>query len=41
MSAFKFAESLPSYDAAEVFQVRIDPQISSSDQLLRALHYLL
>jgi hypothetical protein len=41
MSALKFAESLPSYNAAEVFLVRIDPQISSSYQLLRALYYLL
>lgn len=41
MSAFKLADSLPFYESTEVFLVRIDPQISSSYQLLSALYHLL
>ncbi|MFJ3260830.1 barstar family protein [Pseudomonas sp. NPDC086581] len=32
---------MPSYSAAEVFYVRVDPGISGPDELLKALYYLL
>ena len=38
---FKFSDNLPSYDAAEVFYVRVEPEISLSEELLRSLYYLL
>ncbi|MDU4250646.1 barstar family protein [Pseudomonas sp.] len=38
---FKFFDVAPSYDTAEVFYVRIDPEILLSEELLRALYYLL
>lgn len=41
MLPFKFSEGVPSYDAAEVFYVRIDPGISVPGELLRSLYYLL
>lgn len=41
MLPFKFFGSHPSYDAAEVFYVRVDPTISLSEELLRSLYYLL
>ena len=41
MLPFKFFDVMPSYDAAEVFYVRIDPEISISEELLKALYYLL
>lgn len=41
MLPFKFFDILPSYDAAEVFYVRIDPEVSSSGELLKALYYML
>lgn len=41
MSPFKFFETMPSYDSAEVFYVRIDPEISLSEELLKALYYSL
>ncbi|APX74748.1 barstar family protein [Achromobacter insolitus] len=41
MSPFKFLDGMPSCDAAEVFYVRIDPEISLSGELLRALYYQL
>lgn len=41
MSPFNFVENAPSYDAAEVFYVRVDPNIVTSDELLKALYYLL
>lgn len=41
MTPFRFMESPPSYDAAEVFYVRVDPHIGLADELLKALYYLL
>ncbi|TBV08078.1 barstar family protein [Stutzerimonas kirkiae] len=41
MLPFKFFSAEPSYDAAEVFYVRIDPAISTSEELLKALYYSL
>ncbi|NNJ16154.1 hypothetical protein CSV86_013395 [Pseudomonas putida CSV86] len=41
MLPFNFFDSLPSYDTAEVFYVRIDPKISLSEELLRSLYYVL
>ena len=41
MMPFKFFDVAPSYDTAEVFYVRIDPEILLSEELLRALYYLL
>nr|WP_271409607.1 barstar family protein [Pseudomonas sp. Q1-7] len=41
MSPFKYFDAPPSYDAAEVFYVRIDPQTSLSDELLKSFYYLL
>lgn len=41
MLPFKFLEVPPSYDAAEVFYVRIDPSIGNAEELIRALYYLL
>lgn len=41
MLPFNFVENSPSYDAAEVFYVRVDPNIVTSDELLKALYYLL
>lgn len=38
---FKFFDVMPSYDAAEVFYVRIDPEISLSKELLKALYFQL
>lgn len=38
---FKFFDVTPSYDAAQVFYVRINPEISLSGEFLRALYYLL
>ena len=39
--SIKYYESMPSYSAAEVFYVRVDPGISVPDELLKALYYLL
>ncbi|WP_425221493.1 barstar family protein [Pseudomonas sp.] len=41
MLPFNFFDVMPSYDAAEVFYVRIDPEVSLSGELLKALYYLL
>ena len=41
MLPFKFIDSPPAYNAAEVFYVRVDPEISLSEELLRSLYYLL
>lgn len=41
MLSFNFVQDSPSYDAAEVFYVRVDPNIVTSDELLRSLYYLL
>jgi len=41
MPVFKFMEALPSYDAAEVFYVRIDLAISTVEELMNAYYYLL
>ncbi|WP_416383711.1 barstar family protein [Pseudomonas guariconensis] len=41
MLPFKFVDIPPSYDAAEVFYVRIDPSIGVAEELIRALYYLL
>ncbi|WP_083489930.1 barstar family protein [Stenotrophomonas ginsengisoli] len=41
MGAFHFLDGDPVYNSAEVFYVRIDPEISSSDELLRAFYYSL
>ncbi|MCU1719277.1 barstar family protein [Pseudomonas sp. 5P_3.1_Bac2] len=41
MLPFKFVDIPPSYDAAEVFYVRIDPSIGIAEELIRALYYLL
>jgi len=41
MTPFNFTEKAPSYDAAEVFYVRIDPRIGLTGELLRSLYYLL
>lgn len=41
MLPFNFFSAEPSYDAAEVFYVRIDPAICTSEELLKALYYLL
>lgn len=41
MFPFKFSDVAPSYDTAEVFYVRIDPEISLPEELLKALYYLL
>lgn len=38
---FKFKSSAVSYDTGEVFFVRLDPLISSTDELLKSLYYLL
>ncbi len=39
--SIKYYELMPSYSAAEVFYVRVDPGISVPDELLKALYYLL
>ncbi|APO80045.1 barstar family protein [Pseudomonas putida] len=41
MLPFKYSDLTPSFDAAEVFYVRIDPKISLSEELLSALYYQL
>lgn len=41
MLPFKFMENPPSYDAASVFYVRIDPGIGLTDELLKSLYYML
>lgn len=41
MLPFKFLDKSPSYDAAEVFYVRVDPNISISDEFLKSLYCLL
>ena len=41
MLPFNFSDAPPSYDAAEVFYVRIDPAITVSEELLKALYYSL
>lgn len=41
MLPFKFVDTPPSYDAAEVFYVRIDPSIGVVEELIKALYYLL
>ena len=41
MSFFNFSDFAPSYNAAEVFYVRIDPEICLSDELLKSLYYIL
>jgi RNAse (barnase) inhibitor barstar len=40
MLPLKFTDKVPSYDAAEVFYVRIDPAISTSTELFNAFYYL-
>ncbi len=39
--SFKFYDRLPSYDAAEVFYVRLGPGICRTQELLRSLYYML
>lgn len=39
--SFKYFDSIPSYGAAEVFYVRVDPGISRPEELLKALYYML
>lgn len=41
MTLFKFSKSLPSYDSAKVFYVRVDPEISTAEELVRSFYYLL
>ncbi|WP_422403356.1 barstar family protein [Pseudomonas sp. GZD-209] len=41
MLPFTFVDIPPSYDAAEVFYVRIDPAIGNAEELIEALYYLL
>lgn len=41
MSPFLFLETPPSYDTTEVFYVRIDPIIETTEELIKALYYLL
>ncbi|URO01542.1 barstar family protein [Leclercia adecarboxylata] len=36
-----FTEKFPTYDTAEVFVVRIDPNIDLTDEFLRSLYYVL
>ncbi|KHT20540.1 hypothetical protein RC97_00310 [Pectobacterium brasiliense] len=38
---FKFKSPSVSYDTEEVFFVRLDPLISSTDELLKSMYYLL
>jgi hypothetical protein len=38
---FNFHENPPSHDAAKVFYVRVDPNVASSEELLKSLYYLL
>ena len=38
---FKFMKNPPSYDAASVFYVRVDPAIRLTSELLKALYYML
>lgn len=38
---FRFVVGSPSYDTAEIFYARLDPEISGKDNLLKALYYLL
>ncbi|MBQ4772873.1 barstar family protein [Pectobacterium versatile] len=40
-SFFKFKSPSVSYDTGEVFFVRLDPLISSADELLKSMYYLL
>uniref|UniRef100_UPI00053A84EF barstar family protein n=1 Tax=Yersinia wautersii TaxID=1341643 RepID=UPI00053A84EF len=40
-SIFKFKSHSVSYDTGEVFFIRVDPLISNSDELLKALYYSL
>ncbi|ARA76343.1 hypothetical protein RC90_20820 [Pectobacterium brasiliense] len=40
-SFFKFKSPSVSYDTEEVFFVRLDPLISSTDELLKSMYYLL
>jgi len=41
MLPFKFLDVSPSYDAAEVFYVRVDPKICHQEELLKSLYFLL
>lgn len=41
LSEFNFSDFAPSYDASKVFYARIDPDIYSSDELLKSLYYIL
>ncbi|WP_350223398.1 barstar family protein [Leclercia adecarboxylata] len=41
MLPFMFTEKFPTYDTAEVFVVRIDPNIDLTDEFLRSLYYVL
>jgi hypothetical protein len=41
MLSFRFFDSPPPYEAANVFYVRIDPKINLSEELLKSLYYLL
>lgn len=41
MLPFMFMEKFPIYDMAEVFVVRIDPNIEITDEFLRSLYYVL
>lgn len=38
---FKYYESFPSLDVAEVFCAQIDPEINTGSELLKSLYYLL
>ncbi|MDF7670423.1 barstar family protein [Orbaceae bacterium ESL0721] len=38
---FKFIEGSASYDTANVFFVRLDPKITSTDELIKSIYYLL
>lgn len=39
--SFKFYENLPAYDVAEVFYVRLSPNICQTKELLRYFYYVL
>lgn len=41
MLPFTFVKTPPSYDAAKVFYVRIDPTLRITEELIRSLYYLL
>ncbi len=41
MLPFEYSDQSPSCDAAQVFYVRIDPDVVGAEELLKSLYYLL